>query len=107
MQGHIRPHDCAPPQAGPPPCAPTSDRQITFSGMTQPEPDAVVPEPLEVTPTWLTGALRRNGQISSEQSVAAVDVAPVGDGISSRSFRFSLEWDKPAEGAPSSLVGKF
>ncbi len=67
----------------------------------------MVPEPEDVTPEWLTSALRRNGVISSDQSVAAIEAVRVGDGISSRSFRFSLEWDEPSRDAPSSLVGKF
>ncbi len=69
-------------------------------------PDAL-PEPEELTPEWLTTALRRTGAVSERATVREVRATPVGGGLSARSFRIALTWDGDAGEAPQTLVGKF
>src|SRR3954451_13033202 len=66
-----------------------------------------LPEPEHVTPEWLTDALTRSGVIDQGAEVVGVSVTPVGDGLSARSFRLVLDWSRPDEAVPRSLVGKF
>lgn len=64
--------------------------------------------PKEVTADWLTGALRETGVISSA-TVTALDYEIIGEGVGvlGQLARFKLTFDKPEDGAPDSLVGKF
>ena len=64
--------------------------------------------PSELTPEWLTDALRADGAISASR-VTGVSTTPVGEGIGMLGIltRAALEYDKPEAGAPASVVGKF
>lgn len=68
-----------------------------------PDP-AIVTEPGEVTPTWLTAVLRASGH---DVTVTAVDTAPVGTGQMAHNERFVLRYAGDPGDAPASLVGKF
>ncbi|MDZ4375418.1 MAG: hypothetical protein U1C74_28905, partial [Phenylobacterium sp.] len=60
--------------------------------------------PQAVDAAWLTRALQDNGIDAVVQSFTA---KPVGTGQIGDSVRFKLDFARPVEGAPSSLVGKF
>jgi phosphotransferase family enzyme len=60
----------------------------------------------EVTPEWLTGALRRAGALGGDVSVRSFEMAPIGTGQMADTTRFTLDIDSPGAG-PSSVVGKF
>jgi hypothetical protein len=64
--------------------------------------------PHEITPEWLTEALRGSGAIR-EASVTSFDVKVIGAGAGfmGQLAKLSLTYDKPEAGAPSSLIGKF
>jgi len=64
--------------------------------------------PTELTADWLTGALRETGVIS-DASVTGLDYEIIGEGVGvlGQLARFNLTYDKPEDGAPNSLVGKF
>ena len=64
--------------------------------------------PSELTPEWLTERLRETGAIRDSR-VIGLSTTPVGEGIGMLGIlaRVALEYDKPENGAPSSLVGKF
>jgi hypothetical protein len=64
--------------------------------------------PAEVTPAWLTGALRTAGAITDAQ-VTGVSTTPVGVGIGMLGVlcRIAIEYDRLEDGAPTSLVAKF
>jgi hypothetical protein len=64
--------------------------------------------PREVTPDWLTAALRETGVIS-DSVVTGFDVEIIGEGVGvlGQLARFKLTYDSPEPGAPTSLVGKF
>ncbi len=60
----------------------------------------------DVTPDWLTAALRAAGVLAPGTQVAAFDAAPIGTGQMADTTRFSLTLDPPGAG-PSTVVGKF
>jgi len=64
--------------------------------------------PQELTADWLTGALREAGVISGA-TVVGLDHEIIGEGVGvlGQLARFRLQYDKPEDGAPDSLVGKF
>ena len=64
--------------------------------------------PRELTADWLTGALRETGTISAS-AVTGLDYEIIGEGVGvlGQLARFRLQYDKPEDGAPASLVGKF
>jgi hypothetical protein len=64
--------------------------------------------PGELTADWLTWALRETGTISSS-AVTELDYEIIGEGVGvlGQLARFRLQYDKPEDGAPASLVGKF
>jgi len=64
--------------------------------------------PTELTTEWLTSALRETGTISSA-AVTGFDYEIIGEGVGvlGQLARFRLTYDKPEDGAPASLVGKF
>lgn len=57
---------------------------------------------------WLDGVLRNNGVLKGARvtGVTAADVG-TGVGIMGEVARLSIEYDKPADGAPATVVGKF
>jgi hypothetical protein len=63
----------------------------------------------EVTAEWLTEVLRGGGSLSAAGSVKQVKSEPIGEGVgfSGEVARFRIEYDGPADGAPSTIVGKF
>src|SRR5277367_7191740 len=60
----------------------------------------------DVTPEWLTGALRRVGALADGASVRTFETTPIGTGQMADTTRFALTLDQPGAG-PSSVVGKF
>jgi len=64
--------------------------------------------PRDVTPDWLTAALRGTGTIS-DSAVTDFDVEIIGAGVRvlGQLARFTLKYDASEAGAPKSLVGKF
>ncbi len=67
---------------------------------------AIAARPEDVTPAWLTSALRAAGAIG-EASVVQIASRPVGNGLVGDSVRYALTYDHPTPGAPQSLVAKF
>lgn len=67
---------------------------------------ALAPRPEDVTPDWLTAALRRAGALP-EGRVEGFAAKSVGAGMLGDSVRFDLTYDRPVEVAPASVVGKF
>jgi len=61
----------------------------------------------ELTPAWLTEALRAAGYLD-DAAVAAVQAEPVGEGVGilCQLARLTLTYDRPAPTAPASLVAK-
>src|SRR4051794_25595528 len=64
--------------------------------------------PAELTPEWLTGALRAAGEIH-DSTVTSLSTTPVGEGIGMLGVlcRIAVEYDHVEDGAPASLVAKF
>jgi hypothetical protein len=64
--------------------------------------------PQEVTPEWLTEALRSTGTLADER-VTGVDVKDVGEGAGFIGIvsRVTLQYDRPSPDAPASLIAKF
>src|SRR4051812_41992098 len=64
--------------------------------------------PAEVTPEWMTGALRAAGAIG-DSIVTGVATTPVGEGIGMLGVlcRVEMEFDRADHGAPTSVVAKF
>lgn len=62
--------------------------------------------PDDVTPAWLTEALRRAGTLTSA-SVVDIAAKRVGNGMLGDSIQFRLTYDRDEDGAPASVVGKF
>jgi hypothetical protein len=60
----------------------------------------------DVSPQWLTDALRRAGALVDGASVRSFETVPIGTGQMADTTRFSLVLDDPGAG-PSSVVGKF
>jgi len=72
---------------------------------TRPTPDpAVVADPADVTPAWLTDLLRYAGH---DVTVASIASEAVGTGQMAHNERFTLTYAGDANGAPHSVVGKF
>ncbi len=64
------------------------------------------PDPARIDAAWMTAALRHAGVLGAAQ-VAAMVVTPVGNGLVADCFRFALDYDRAAPGAPASVIGKF
>jgi len=64
--------------------------------------------PHELTPAWLTGALRSTGALGDAE-VTSVQAAVVGEGSGfiGQLARVALTYDRAEPGAPASLIGKF
>lgn len=60
----------------------------------------------DVTPEWLTDALRRAGVLADGASVCSFDPVPIGTGQMADTTRFTLTLDETGAG-PASVVGKF
>lgn len=67
---------------------------------------AIAARPRDVTPDWLTQALRAAG-VLGEACVAEITSRAVGNGLVGDSVRYALTYDRETPGAPASLVGKF
>jgi hypothetical protein len=65
-------------------------------------------DPDELTPAWLTDALRSTGTIN-DCSVASFDTESLGEGAGFLGLlaRVGLKYDGPEESAPTSLIAKF
>ncbi|HEY5625132.1 MAG TPA: phosphotransferase [Dehalococcoidia bacterium] len=66
----------------------------------------LVSDPALADAGWLTDVLRHAGALD-DAVVTAVERKRVGTGQTGHSVAFSLTYDKPASGAPATLVGKF
>lgn len=64
---------------------------------------APVPSLADLTPAWLTGLLRSRGH---DVEVVAVSSQPIGTGQVGATYRLSLDYARPAGGAPATLVAK-
>ena len=64
--------------------------------------------PKEITPDWLTGALRETGTIT-DSAVTGLNYEIIGEGVGvlGQLARFKLEYDTEEAGAPATLIGKF
>jgi hypothetical protein len=60
----------------------------------------------DVTPEWLTDALRGAGALADGASVLSFETAPIGTGQMADTTRFTVTLDDPGAG-PASVVGKF
>ncbi len=60
----------------------------------------------DVTPEWLTDALRRAGALADGASVRSFEMVPIGTGQMADTTRFTLTLDETGVG-PTSVVGKF
>jgi hypothetical protein len=60
----------------------------------------------DVTPEWLTAALRAAGTVAGGVTVCSFDTSPIGTGQMADTTRFTLTLDPPGAG-PASVVGKF
>jgi hypothetical protein len=62
----------------------------------------------DITPEWLTQALRDNGTLQ-DAALTSINAAPLGEqrGFTGIIVRFELECDRDEDGAPATLVGKF
>jgi hypothetical protein len=64
--------------------------------------------PQEITPEWLTDALRETGVVSGARVTRAdVNVVGEGSGFIGQLARVALAYDRPQPGAPASLIAKF
>jgi hypothetical protein len=62
--------------------------------------------PDDVTPAWLTSALRRAGALT-DASIIGLTPRRVGNGMLGDSVQFKIAYDRDEESAPASIVGKF
>lgn len=62
--------------------------------------------PDDVTPAWLTTALRRSGALR-DAKVTDIEAKRVGNGMLGDSVQFRLTYDRVEDEAPTSVVGKF
>lgn len=62
--------------------------------------------PDDVTPEWLTAALRRAGALK-DASVIGLSSKRVGNGMLGDSVQFKIAYDRAEDAAPASVVGKF
>ena len=62
----------------------------------------------ELTPDWLTNALRASSAIDQETAIVAVDAEPFGDdeGFFSQLFRLYLRYEGPESDAPVTMIAK-
>src|SRR5277367_3698742 len=60
----------------------------------------------EIDAAWLTARLREAGSLR-ESRVTGFSTQSVGNGLVGTSVRFSLQYNAPEPGAPTSVVGKF
>ncbi len=74
-----------------------------MSAISEFQSSASIPDSGDVDEAWLTAALRSAG---FDVTVAHCSQAPVGNGQVGDTFRYTLGYDGPAEGAPTSIIGK-
>jgi len=62
----------------------------------------------EITPAWMTAALREHGHLSGDNEVALMERKLIGEesGFASRMARYTLSYQSSAPEAPTSLVIK-
>ena len=64
--------------------------------------------PADITPSWLSRALRDAGAIQgSEVTGVVAETIAVGEGFAGNLARLELTYDRPIAGAPGSLIAKF
>ena len=68
---------------------------------------AIVSRPDEITPQWMTDALRDSGHLSDSSVVAALDHRIIGTGKMGDNARFTLHYDGEHGNAPDSVIIKF
>ena len=61
--------------------------------------------PADITPTWLSQALRDAG--ASEVTDVVAETIAVGEGFAGNLARLELTYERPIDGAPGSLIAKF
>lgn len=66
----------------------------------------LIARPADMTPEWMTRALRDAG-VLGEGRVTALDYEYIGTGKIGDNARFTLHYDGDARGAPATVVGKF
>ncbi len=66
----------------------------------QADPDALTPE-------WLTAVLHSSGAVGEGAEITSFTHTRIGTGKLGDNIRFELQWDGEAQGAPTSIVGKF
>jgi hypothetical protein len=64
------------------------------------------PDSARIDADWMNAALRQAGVLGGAR-VTDVARSPVGNGLVGDSFRFTLTYDRPEPGLPSSVIGKF
>lgn len=69
-------------------------------------PPSLLRHASDVTPEWLTDALRQAGAVAEGVSVRSFETTAIGTGQMADTTRFTLSLDRPGAG-PSSVVGKF
>lgn len=66
----------------------------------------MISRPADMTPEWMTQALRASGMLA-EGKVAALAFEFIGTGKIGDNARFTLQYEGAAQGAPETVVGKF
>ena len=66
----------------------------------------LIARPADMTPEWMTQALRSAG-VLGDGRVSALDFDFIGTGKIGDNARFALRYEGDAEGAPATVVGKF
>ena len=66
----------------------------------------LIPDPLQIDPEWMTGALRRAGAIRGAK-IVDMTCKPVGNGLVGDSYRFGLAYEEVEPDAPARVIGKF
>lgn len=70
--------------------------------------DPIPAQPSDVTPEWLTAALRESGMLSLSRVIGMqAQALGVGEGFVGSLARMRLELDRPEPGAPASVIAKF
>ncbi len=77
-----------------------------MSAGVRPPPQPLLRHAADVTPEWLTGALRAAGLLDAGARVDGLEAAPIGTGQMADTTRFTLGYDEPGAG-PRAVVGKF
>lgn len=77
--------------------------------LRRPRVDLVPTTPDELTPGWLTHAMRQSGAINSSAMLTHLDIRPIGTGVamSGVTRRIGLTWDTDDPALPSSAIAKF